>query len=87
MKSLNNWIDTKIKDGDIIYFQYDEFSNVKKIGEGAFGSVNRADWKSGGIQIALKILAENSSISEDNMKIFLKEVMSKCYFQSKKVFI
>ena len=75
MTSLKEWIDLKIKDGDIYYFEYSEFSNVKKIGEGAFGIVNRADWKSGRIKIALKILANNSSINEDNMNKFLKEVM------------
>ena len=73
--SLNEWIDTKIKDGDIIYFEYNEFSNVEKIGEGAFGIVNRADWKRCGIRVALKILANNSSIDEDNMNKFVKEVL------------
>ena len=77
MTSLNEWIDTKVKDGDVIYFEYDEFSNVKKVGEGAFGIVNRANWKSCGIKIALKVLAKNSSINEDNMNKFLKEVVKK----------
>src|SRR6266480_4605421 len=75
MPSLNEWIDTKIKDDDINYFEYDEFCNVEKVGEGAYGIVNRADWKSCGIKIALKILANNPSINEDNMKKFLKEVI------------
>jgi serine/threonine protein kinase len=74
MSKLNEWIDAKIKDGDIIYFDYDEFSNVKKVGEGAFGCVNKAYWKSGGIKIALKILAKTSSINKDNMDMFFKEV-------------
>jgi serine/threonine protein kinase len=77
MKSLNEWIDVKKREGDINYFEYDDFSNVKKIGEGAFGVVNRADWKSCGFKVALKILSKNSSISEDHMNKFLKEVMSK----------
>ncbi|GES73379.1 kinase-like domain-containing protein [Rhizophagus clarus] len=74
MTSLNEWIDTKIKDDDINYFEYNEFSNVQKIGNGAFGIVNRADWKSCGIKVALKILINNPSINEDNMNKFLKEL-------------
>ena len=74
MPSLNEWIDTKIKDDDINYFEYDEFCNVEKVGEESYGIVNRADWKSCGIKIALKILANNPSINEDNMKRFLHGV-------------
>ena len=65
MASLN-LVDTD----DINYFEYDEFSNVEKVGK--VGSVNRADWKSCGIKVALKSL---SSINEDNMDKFLKKVM------------
>jgi serine/threonine protein kinase len=75
MTTLNEWIDTKIRDDDINYFEYDEFSNVEKVGNGAFGIVKRADWKSCGIKVALKILANNPSINEDNMNKFLKEVV------------
>jgi len=69
--SLNEWIGMKIKGDDMNYFEYDEFSNVEKFGE----IVNRADWKSYGIRIALKILANNPSINEDNMNKFIKEVL------------
>src|SRR5437762_527211 len=57
------------------YFEYSEFSNVKKVDEGAFGIRNGADWSSGGIKLTLKIFANNLSINEDNMKIFLNEVI------------
>jgi hypothetical protein len=75
MASLNKWIDKKIKDDDINYFEYDDFSNVEKVDRGAFGIVNKAYWKSCGITIALKFLAGNSSFNEDNMNKFLKEVI------------
>ncbi|RIA87873.1 kinase-like domain-containing protein [Glomus cerebriforme] len=74
MTSLNEWIETKVRDGDITYFEYDEFINLEKTGEGAFGTVKKADWRSGGIKIALKVLANNPSINEDNMNKFLKEL-------------
>jgi hypothetical protein len=76
MTSLNEWIETKIKDGDINYFEYEEFTNMEKVGEGAFGVVNRADWKSGEIKVALKVLTRHSTVDEHNMKKFLKEVMN-----------
>lgn len=74
MTSLNEWIDMKIKDSDINYFEYDEFTNIEKVGEGAFGIVNRADWKNGEIKVALKVLTRHSTVDENNMKKFLKEV-------------
>src|ERR1700722_12448502 len=80
MTSLNEceWIDMKIKDEDINYFEYNEFSNVETAGEGAFGIVTKADWKNGGIKIALKrIRANNPSINKNNMNKFLKEVKLK----------
>ena len=78
---MSSWIDIKIKDDDINYFEYDEFSNLEKAGKGAFGSVNRADWNSGGIKVALKILENNLSANEDSMNLFSKEVILKYYTQ------
>ncbi|EXX62734.1 uncharacterized protein OCT59_008415 [Rhizophagus irregularis] len=74
MTSLNEWIDMKIKDGNIDYVEYSEFSNVEKVGEGAFGIVNSAHWKSCGIKIAIKILINNSSVDENIMDEFVKEL-------------
>src|ERR1051325_4818248 len=73
MGSFNKWIDKKVNDDDINYFEYDEFSNVEKVGEGGFGVVNRADWESGGIKVALKIL---TNINEDKLN---KEVTFKIF--------
>ncbi|GBB96741.1 hypothetical protein RclHR1_02820004 [Rhizophagus clarus] len=77
----SEWIDKKIREEDINSFEYDEFINLEKVGEGAFGIVNRADWKSGKIKIALKILTNNSAINEinnenrkSNMEKFIKEL-------------
>src|SRR5436190_1256956 len=82
MTELNKWvlIDEKVKDDEVNYFDYDEFSDVEKVEEGAFGSINRAERKCCGIKVALKTLMNNPSIDEnntDNMNKFLKEVMLK----------
>ncbi|RIA85602.1 hypothetical protein C1645_781506 [Glomus cerebriforme] len=74
MTSLDEWIVAKIKDDDIIYFEFKEFCNMERIDEGAFGFVVKADWKISEITIALKFLAINPSLSEDNMTKFLKEL-------------
>ena len=74
MTSLNELIGMTIKD-DINYFEYDEFSNVEKFDDGALGIVNKADWKSCKIRIALKFLVNDLSINEDNMDKFVKEVL------------
>ncbi|PKK69195.1 kinase-like protein [Rhizophagus irregularis] len=78
----SEWIDKKIEEEDINFFRYDEFINLEKVGEGAFGIVNRADWNSGKIKIALKILTNNKAINEinnennvkSNMEKFIKEL-------------
>jgi hypothetical protein len=66
MTTLNEWIDLKIKDGDINYFEYSEFSNVEKVGREtfveAFGTVSRADWNCGGIKVALKTILQSMKI-------------------------
>ena len=74
MTSLKEWIDTKIEDGNINHFEYNNFSNIVRISEGGFGIVNRADWNNGGIKVALKSLLNNSTIEEDQKENFLKEV-------------
>ncbi|CAB4433176.1 unnamed protein product [Rhizophagus irregularis] len=80
MTSLNEWIDMKIKDGNIDYVEYSEFSNVEKVGEGAFGIVNSAYWRSCGIKIAIKALINNSSVDENIMDEFVKEVILHKFF-------
>ena len=54
MTSLKKWIDIKIENGGIKYFEYNHFTNIEEIGDGAFGIVNKANWNGGGIVVALK---------------------------------
>ena len=74
MTSLKEWINIKIRDRDINYFEFNNFSNIEKAGEGAFGVVNKADWNDGGIKVALKSSLNNSTIDENQKDNFLKEV-------------
>jgi serine/threonine protein kinase len=74
MTLLKTWIDIKIENGDIKYFEYDNFSNIKEIGRGAFGIVNKANWNDGGIRVALKSPLNNSTSDEEQKENFLKEV-------------
>ena len=76
MSSLSEWIDEKVNDNVINYFNYGEFSNIEKIGVGGFGVVNRANWNNRGIKVALKIvLLNDSSISQDDVNEFIREVI------------
>ncbi|PKC03103.1 kinase-like protein [Rhizophagus irregularis] len=60
MTSIKKWIDEKIESGYIRKFEYDEFSQIDKIGEGAFGIVNKANLANTGL-VALKIIISKSS--------------------------
>ena len=40
-----NWIEDAISKKYIKYYEYNHFSNFEKIGSGAFGIVQRANWK------------------------------------------
>ena len=74
MTSLKTWIGVKIEDGDIKYFEYNNFSEIKEIGKGAFGIVYKASWNDGGIRVALKSPLNYSTIDENQKENFLREV-------------
>ncbi|CAI2181986.1 15371_t:CDS:2 [Funneliformis geosporum] len=75
MTSLKEWIDTKIKDGDITHFEYAELSELKVIGKGGFGIVHRADLVSRGIQVALKSFSNNDAkIDKNDVADLVKEL-------------
>ena len=70
MKFLKEWIDNKINDGDIIYFDYNEFSNVETC-----EIMKKANWENRKITVELKILNNsNSIISENDSKEFIIKV-------------
>ncbi|RIA82069.1 hypothetical protein C1645_835968 [Glomus cerebriforme] len=51
-----NWIEDAISKKHIKYYEYDRFSNIQKIGSGAFGKVYRANWKNSELPLALNSL-------------------------------
>lgn len=71
-----------MKEEDIKYFEYSEFNKIKKIGEGGFGVVNRAETNDK-VQVALKGLIEkkSSKIEENVIENFVKEVRITVYFR------
>ncbi|POG63506.1 hypothetical protein GLOIN_2v1845867 [Rhizophagus irregularis DAOM 181602=DAOM 197198] len=50
----NEWIEEAISKKHIKYYEYEHFSNIEKIGFGAFGKVYRANWRNKEQYLALK---------------------------------
>ena len=63
-----DWLEKAIDNEHLDYFEYSEFKNIQPIGNGAFGSVFRADWKGTDTTFALK--------SFNNQKSTLKELVN-----------
>ncbi|CAB4431192.1 unnamed protein product [Rhizophagus irregularis] len=64
MTSVKEWIEEKIKNGNICYFEYYKFSQIIEIGKGRFGKVSKANLANK--VVALKILISNNSEEEFN---------------------
>jgi hypothetical protein len=61
-----NWIEDAISRKHIKYYDYEDFRNVQKIGNGAFGKIYRANRKNSEDYFALKSLfnLDNASVKE-----------------------
>ncbi|KAF0559895.1 kinase-like protein [Gigaspora margarita] len=70
---LREWIEKAISERSIRYFDYNEFSDFGKLGEGGFGLVYKAEWKDGGLTVALKCLKEEAELDEKTSKSFIHE--------------
>ncbi|UZO10016.1 uncharacterized protein OCT59_001614 [Rhizophagus irregularis] len=64
MKLIKEWIEEKITNGSIPYFEYDEFSEITDLDSGNFGQVFKAN--KGDMKIALKIIVNRSSKEKIN---------------------
>ncbi|PKK76948.1 kinase-like protein [Rhizophagus irregularis] len=78
MTSVKEWIEEKIKNEYIRYFEYDKFSQITEIDRGGFGKVSKANLANAGL-VALKIFfSNNSNIEEDELNEandgFIKEL-------------
>ncbi|CAB4431296.1 unnamed protein product, partial [Rhizophagus irregularis] len=78
MTSVKEWIEKKIKNEYIRYFEYDKFSQITEIDRGGFGQVSKANLANAGL-VALKIFfSNNSNIEEDELNEandgFIKEL-------------
>ncbi|RGB24701.1 kinase-like domain-containing protein [Rhizophagus diaphanus] len=70
LKDSNQWLEKLIIDEYINYYDYSNFKNIQPIGSGAYGNVNRANWKSTDHFFALK------SFSNNNNKQTLEEIVN-----------
>ena len=66
--SYTDWLENSIADEHFRYYEYSDFKNIRKIGEGFFGNVVRVNWKDTGLIFALK--------SFNNNIVSLKEVVN-----------
>ncbi|PKC61876.1 kinase-like protein [Rhizophagus irregularis] len=64
MKLIKEWIEEKITNESIPYFEYDEFSEITDLDSGNFGQVFKAN--KGDMKIALKIIVNRSSKEKIN---------------------
>ncbi|GBB93866.1 hypothetical protein RclHR1_22400002 [Rhizophagus clarus] len=67
MTLVAKWIDKKIKDKYIHYFEYDKFSQIAEIGKGGFGKVSKANLTNTGLVALKSFVDENSNIEEDEL--------------------
>jgi hypothetical protein len=82
VQSINNpfnWIEEAISKGYFRYYEYENFSNFKEIGNGSFGKVCRANWKKSEQYFALKsfFIFNNTTAKE-----IIREVINYYYYHS-----
>ncbi|CAG8650871.1 26737_t:CDS:10 [Dentiscutata erythropus] len=68
-------IDKIIEEYKINFYNYNEFSNSKKIGEGGYGWVEKAEWKACSSTVALKSLKIKQNSNENLVKKFAREAL------------
>src|SRR4051812_37574435 len=67
-----DWIEEAIEKNYFKYYEYKNFSNIKKVGSGGFGKVYRANWKNSHQYLALKSF---SNLNNATAKEIVHEVI------------
>ncbi|CAB4403916.1 unnamed protein product [Rhizophagus irregularis] len=70
-----DWIEKAIEEEYLQYYDYKQFSDIRQVGTGGFGTVFRANLKNSGQQFALKSFKLNNTSKEEiinELKILLK---------------
>ncbi|GBB90062.1 hypothetical protein RclHR1_16940003 [Rhizophagus clarus] len=70
-----SWIEDVIEKNQLKYYEYNEFTNLQKIGTGGFGKVYRANWKNSEKHFALKSFFHLNNITVK--KLFMSIIF--CY--------
>jgi hypothetical protein len=74
MSPFKIWLESQIVANHIKYFNYAEFSDMIRVGEGGSGTVCKANWNSRKMTVALKILKISSLVDESVWEEFVREV-------------
>ncbi|GBC05823.1 hypothetical protein RclHR1_06450001 [Rhizophagus clarus] len=72
--SGKKWIEEKIKNEYVHYFEYDNFSQIDKIGSGSFGEVYKASLANRGLVALKMIFNEHLNIEDDVINKFIEEL-------------
>ncbi|CAG8537188.1 18497_t:CDS:2 [Dentiscutata erythropus] len=74
-EKYHDWLKKELEKGNIAFFEYSLFSNIKNIGEGGFGLVSSAEYD--GVKVALKSLKTKEATRE-----FVNETTAHSYISS-----
>ena len=70
IKDYIGWLKYSISEEYISYYEYSNFTNIKQIGNGSYGTVFCVNWKNSNRLYALKSFNNN----EETLKEVVKEV-------------
>jgi hypothetical protein len=74
IENENDWIEKAIENNFLKFYEYKHFSNIEKIGSGAFGRVYRANFENSNQYVALK---DFISLNDSALKEIVHEVIIK----------
>jgi serine/threonine protein kinase len=80
----SDWIEEAITKEYLKYYEYKNFSDVKKIGGGGFVKVYRARWKNTEQYFALKSFKNSNSEDPKQNEITIKEIVDEVILNTRK---